>query len=184
MCLVVQDPVFLVNAIFIAFKLDSVHTDFAARVYNSFCKMVEYGGIDPEILVHAIRIFPDWNKGLQEYPCFEDAIAIEIDFQCSNAELFDCRWEIKYQVDHKENRTIVVLGAAEAGNGGCIMDCVDYTMRFDLEHIPAPADLSEHEGLLVATLIAGDRELLDVNVVAQVSVYNGRFVRAFLNPLA
>ena len=184
MRLVVQDPVCFVNTIFIAFNLDSFHIDFAPKVYNSFCKMVEYGGIDPEILVHAIRIFPDWNEGIQEYPCFEDAIAMEIDFQCSNAELLDCRWEIKYQVDHKENRTIVVLGEAEAGNAGCIMDCVDYTMRFDLEHIPAPADLSEHEGLLVATLIAGDRELLGVNVLAQVSVYNGRFVRTFLNPLA
>lgn len=146
--------------------------------------MVEHGGVEPEILVHAIRIFPDWNDGLPEYPLFEDAIALEVDFQCANQELYDCRWEIKYQVDHNAKRTIIVLGGIETGMNGCVMDCVDYTMRFDLDQIPAPADLSQHEGLLVATLIAGDREILDVNIVTQVSVYNGRFVRTFLNPLA
>eukprot|EP00400_MALV-I_sp_L67-5_P001331 gene1331-376_t len=168
--------------------------------------MVELGqGPEPEIMVHAIRVHPDWsaqdpNAGGQDFggayasgsrdatqnflnvPGFEDAISLEIDFQ-SSQEIFDAKWEIKYTVDHNGKRTVVVLGSVEAGMNGTVMDGVDYSMRFDLDRIDPPFDLQAHEGLLVATLVSNQREILDVNVVCQVSVYNGRFVRTFLNPL-
>merc|ERR1711998_722540 len=93
------------------------------------------------------------------------------------------RWEVKFVAYQCNRRKIVLLGATEA---------VDYTagpqsMAFSVGEIDV-SHLKRHVlanvGLLIATLISGDEEIVQVSMVTQVTPNaDGVLIRSVYSPL-
>ena len=112
----------------------------------------------------------------------EEPITLEMDFTTA-VDLRDARWEVKFMADQCNKRKIVVLG--ETG-------IVDYpagshTMAFHVDEVDV-SHLKRHVlanvGLLIATLVAGEEEVVSVNMVTQVSATtDGGLIRSVFSPL-
>mmetsp|Transcript_34435 Transcript_34435/g.82201 ORF Transcript_34435/g.82201 Transcript_34435/m.82201 type:complete len:156 (-) Transcript_34435:27-494(-) len=109
-------------------------------------------------------------------------LTLEIDFSCS-AAVRAAVWQVKYMVDSVGKRKIIVLGetgAEDYAEG-------EHSMAFAVDSIDVsgikPSALA-NAGLLIASLRDGDgTEIIDINLVVQVSKTDEGFERCIFNPL-
>jgi hypothetical protein len=127
------------------------------------------------ITLEAVAIEPN-NCALEE------PLSLTMDFTTA-ANLLDARWEVKFMADQANKRKIVVLGTTPP---------VDYPagthqMTFAVDEVDV-SHLKRHVlanvGLLIATLYAGETEIVGINMVTQISAQpDGGLVRSVFSPL-
>jgi hypothetical protein len=134
------------------------------------------------IKVHSIRVDDDGDNRGSLRP-LEDLLRLEIDFD-SDTSLQNAVWNVKYMVDVVAKRYIVELGGktdVDINNGS-------NTFTFLLDSINMSGIKRKHlinnAGLLIASLVTSDgQDVIDVNLVVQVSKSENGLVRHILNPL-
>eukprot|EP00164_Ancoracysta_twista_P009324 GFYU01013759.1.p2 GENE.GFYU01013759.1~~GFYU01013759.1.p2 ORF type:complete len:135 (+),score=40.04 GFYU01013759.1:52-456(+) len=110
-----------------------------------------------------------------------ERLTIHMEFE-SRVEIQNGRWELKYVVDYTGKRKIIECGHA---------DNVQYTagpasFTFEIPSIDVSSvkeSLLRNVGLFMATLVEGDRELVQISMVTQVHQQDGRLFRTIFNPL-
>ena len=112
----------------------------------------------------------------------EEPLLLEMDF-VAHVDLLDARWEIKFMADQANKRKIIVLGETPMQD----YPAGAHQMAFSVDEVDV-SHLKRHVlanvGLLMATLYAGDQEIVGVNMVTQVSALpDGGLVRSVFSPL-
>jgi hypothetical protein len=136
------------------------------------------------INVTAIRVDED-NRGTQSggpRP-LEDALRLDIDFN-SDTSLENAKWTLKYMVDVVAKRYIVELGTQKDVHVTDGPNTFSYVLdSIDMSGIKRK-HLINNAGLFIASLCTfDDQDIIDVNLVVQVSKTEHGLVRHILNPL-
>jgi hypothetical protein len=136
------------------------------------------------INVTAIRVDED-NRGTQSggpRP-LEDALRLDIDFN-SDTSLENAKWTLKYRVDVVAKRYIVELGTQKDVHVTDGPNTFSYVLdSIDMSGIKRK-HLINNAGLFIASLCTfDDQDIIDVNLVVQVSKTEHGLVRHILNPL-
>lgn len=141
-------------------------------------------GDDPDVDVPTIDVT---RISVEPNNCtISERLDLELDFSTSD-DITNGVWEVKYMVDSIRKRHIIVLGASKPRD----YPSGEASFAFGVDSIDVsgikPSALS-NAGLLIASLSgessSGDRvEIIDVNLVVQVSKDGDDFVRCVFNPL-
>ncbi|CEL94659.1 unnamed protein product [Vitrella brassicaformis CCMP3155] len=130
---------------------------------------------EDDVTIESIEISPN------ECP-LESPLHLSIAFRSKRA-FTAARWKITYTVDTVHTRKVIYLGETDAAD----YSVGSNVMTFSVDQISTegiPKDVLANIGLLAATLMEGDKEVLAVNMVTQVRAEaNGSLSRVIFSPL-